>query len=162
MTLCDKRRVFCAAGFALLLSACASQMPFMHPQQRYAGPPRPASEIATVFSVAYGPDGYAGLHGYIDAVDGKRTTLTTGAPLEVYVLPGAHSFDMVAGDGKARRADGPVTFSAEAGHTYEIDAELVSADVVHWSVVDRGSGFRRTDDVYREAMRRGFVTATPE
>ena len=71
------------AALALFLAACASQMPFMHPQRHYPGPVRPNAELATVFSVAYGPAGYGGLHGYIDAVDGRRTTLTTPAPLEV-------------------------------------------------------------------------------
>lgn len=158
MTLTGTRRFFTAIGLAFLMAACASQIPFMHPQQRYAGPPRPASEIATVFTIAFQAGGYGGLHGYIYAVDGKRTTLTTPAPLEVQVLPGVHSFDMVAGDGIAGRADAPVTFNTEAGHTYEIVAELVSPDLVHWSVVDRGAEFRRTDEVYLEAVRRGFVT----
>jgi hypothetical protein len=162
VTLTETRRFLAAIGLAFLMAACANQLPFMHPQQHYSGPPRSASETATVFSVAYASAGYGGLHGYIYAVDGRRTTLTTGAPLEVYVLPGVRNVEMVAGDGKAGRADGDVSFTAEAGHTYEIIAELVSPDLVHWSVVDRGTGFRRTDEVYREAVRRGFVKTTQD
>lgn len=147
---------------ALCLCACASQMPFMNPQRHYPGPVRPSAELATVFSIAYGPAGYRGLHGYIDAVDGRRTTLTTAAPLEVYVLPGEHRFDMVAGDGSARRADGSVVLVAKAGHTYEIVAERAGADSVVWSVIDRGEAFMRADIVYLEARRRGFVAGAPQ
>jgi hypothetical protein len=146
-----------AAALALFLVACASQMPFVNPLQHYPGPARPNSETATVFSIAYGPAGYAGLHGFIDGVDGRRITLTRAAPLEIDLLPGEHTFDMVAGDGSARRADGVVTVVAEAGHTYEIVATREGPDNIVWSVVDRGVGFRRTDIVYRDAVQRGFV-----
>lgn len=146
------------AALALCVAACANQRPFMHPWQSYQGPARPAAEYATVFIVSYGPSGYSGLHSFIDGMDGRRITLTRAAPLEIYVLPGEHRFDMVAGDGQARRADGVVTLTAEAGRSYEIVARRVGADGVDWSVVDRGENYRRTDIVYQEALQRGFVT----
>lgn len=146
------------AALALFVAACANQRPFMHPWQSYQGPERPVAEYATVFIVSYGPNVYAGLHSYIDGLDGRRITLTRAAPLEVYALPGEHRFDMVAGDGAARRADGVVTINVQAGHSYEIIATRVGADGIEWSVVDRGVGYRRTDIVYREALQRGFVT----
>lgn len=149
------------AALALFAAACANQRPFMHPWQSYGGPARAATEYATVFIVSYGPNVYADLHSYIDGMDGRRITLTRAAPLEIYVLPGEHRFDMVAGDGSARRADGVVTLTAEAGRSYEIIAQRVGADEVNWSVIDRGENFRRTDIVYQEALQRGFVTERP-
>lgn len=146
------------ATLTLILAACASQRPFMTPFQSYSGPARPATEYATVFTAPYGPAGYEGLHGFIDGVNGRRITLTRAAPLEVYVLPGEHRFDMVSGDGQSRRADGVVTIAAEAGHTYEIVARRVGADHVQWFVLDRSTGFRRSDVVYQEALRAGYVT----
>ena len=146
------------AALALFAAACANQRPFMHPWQSYQGPVRPAAEYATVFIISYGSNGYAGLHSFIDGMDGRRITLTRAAPLEIYALPGEHSFDMVAGDGSARRADGMVTIQVEAGRSYEIIAHRVGADGVNWSVVDRGENYRRMDIVYQEALQRGFVT----
>jgi hypothetical protein len=146
------------AALALFVAACANQRPFMHPWQSYEGPVRPIAEHATVFIVSYGPSGYAGLHSFIDGMDGRRITLTRAAPLEIYVLPGEHRFDMVAGDGSARRADGVVTLTAEAGRSYEIVAQRVGAEGVIWSVIDRGENYRRTDIVYQEALQHGFVT----
>jgi len=151
-----------AAALTLCVASCANQRPFMHPWQSYQGPERAATEYATVFIVSYGPNGYAGLHSYIDGMDGRRITLMRAAPLEVYVLQGEHRFDMVAGDGSARRADGVVTINVEAGHSYEIIATRIGTDGVDWSVVDRGVGYRRTDIVYREAFERGFVTERPQ
>ena len=142
----------------VLLTGCASQIPFLQPFQAYDGPHRPTSEVATVFAQPFGPAGYDSLHGYIAAVDGRETIgFSTPAPLEVYVLPGQHELQMVAGDGQARRADGVFAIEVQAGHSYEVMARFASSDTVEWWLEDRGVDYLRRDPIYREAQERGFV-----
>lgn len=142
---------------AAVLSGCASQIPFREALQSYEGPPRARAEVAVVYCNLKGEDG--ALMQVIETVDGRRIMLTHAAPVEIYVLPGHHEFDMHTGQMTTiKTADGTVKIDAEAGHTYAIFIRLSDkdTDTVRWHVQDLGTNYVRTDPIYQEALQHGF------
>jgi hypothetical protein len=123
--------VFWAAVSVLLLSSCASVT-----EKGYEGSLLPADVTATVES---------GPHTAIEKFDG---ILLGSSQLNVVVLPGTHTFEIVFTPRMTDTAfyysnvTALLTFEAEADHRYGAVAYLLTPDSWVAYVVDRASGKR--------------------
>lgn len=141
-----------AVLLASLASGCGAPPKLV---RTYAGDPHPETEVAIVRAARHGVFPGDALNVAAVAVDG--TSVPTGrwiwqAPPDLELEPGTHTLRLaLAEGGNMRSLTFPVaTFSAEAGHLYELRAERVPGSFElgffanrfswRWSLVDTTTG----------------------
>jgi hypothetical protein len=106
-------------GLCLLLAASTLSAAIM-PDKGYPGPERPMEELAVFSALKAGTR--MTLH-KIDGVVFKPETYARSVVFEVYVLPGAHTFELSLWGKGEEAVIKKVSFTAEAGQFYALDGK---------------------------------------